>query len=609
MIIQSINAENFRRYELLTIENIPESGLITVDGDNEAGKSTISDALCFSLFGRTFLIEQDNVHKLVNWDADYCATTIQFRKSGTHYSLTRTCDKTGLIAAQLLDADDNIIADEVNDVDQCLLDIIGYGYDTFADSFYLMQRELTTPTSDSIKNMVGINHYSKLIEEFDDESNQDRQELDFLRPKFENLFQEIEEIGLDETWLPELVETRESLETVNLDKQKYSRLLSQLRTEYPDDQPQYQKYLSRFTFFNTLANSLLPLTVIIWLTWAIAEFFPQFLESLPFTEHPLFKSSLVTGGLMVIVIYASSLFYSWWLDSKIISPLKKKSNECKQILEGVLVQIEQAEVDIPERVNAMLVSIAEKPKLLPTSSISDINNTHFVQDICLYNSKVDETDSICESLEHSLTHQRDHISQHQSVLHDAIEAEMARTDEAGKLRKERNQVEKSIKNHSRNIKVNDQAIQLLKVSAKQFSEQFNAIITENSSRILPHFTNGRYKQIKIDDTIQVKIFSNEKDDFIDFNEVSSGTQRQIMLSLRFAMSEQLAINTDNQHQFILLDEPFAFFDHARTVETLTTLPTASDIVNQIWVFSQEFPTEITPKKIIHCEVNNTQLSV
>ena len=607
MIIQSIHAENFRRYEILTIDNIPEKGLITIDGNNEAGKSTISDALCFSLFGRTFLIKQDKLHKLVNWNAEYCATTIHFRQSGSNYSLTRTCDKTGLVAAQLLDADDNIIADEVNDVDQQLLDIIGYGYDTFADSFYLMQRELTTPTSNSIKNMVGIDHYSSLIKELDESSQEDRQELDFLRPKFENLFQEIEEIGLDETWLPELIETRESLELLNVDKQKYSRLLTQLKEEYPEDQPKYQKTHARFSFFNTLANSLLPITVIIWLTWAIAEFYPQWIETLPLASHPLFKSSLITGGLMVATIYAASLFYSWWLDSNIISPLKKKSSESNQILDGVLAQVNQTEADIPERVNTMLTSIAETPHLLPTASLPAVDNTHFAQEVSHYAIESEAVIHTLDGLDHDLTHQRNQIAQHQSVLHDAIDAEMARTDEAGKLRQERNQLEKRIKAHTRQIKVNDQAIQLLKSSAQEFSQQFNYIITENSSRILPCFTNGRYKQIKIDDAIQVKIFSSEKDDFIDFNEVSSGTQRQIMLSLRFAMSEQLAINKDNQQQFILLDEPFAFFDHDRTLETLNVLPTVSEVISQIWVFSQEFPTEITADKTIHCDMQQTQL--
>ena len=608
MIIQSIHAENFRRYDVLAIENIPESGLITVDGNNEAGKSTISDALCFSLFGRTFLIDHKHAHKLVNWNADYCATTINFQKSGRHYSLTRTCDKEGLVAAQLLDGDENVIADDVKAVDLQLQNILGYGYETFADSFYLMQRELTTPNSDSIKNMIGINQYADLIDEFNENTKNDKKQLGVLRPKFESLFQDIEDIGLDETWLPELIETRETLETLATDKKKYSHLLDQSIKEYPEDQPIYQKTLSRFNLFNTLANSLLPITIIIWALWGLAEFFPDVISQLPFADHTNFKATLLTAGLIVICIYAVSLFYSWWLDGKIISPLQKKADEAKSILEGTLTHISRSSEDIPERIEKMLISIAETPDLLPVSNSSHITNNKFVKNICNYSSDIEETVIAFNDLKHDLTYQRHHIAHHQDVLHDAIEAEIARTDEAGRLRQERNNVKKQITSHSKNIKVNNQAVQLLKSSAAKFSEQFNNIITENSSRILPSFTNGHYSQIKIDNDVNVRIFSNEKDDFIDFDEVSSGTQRQIMLSLRFAMSEQLAINKDSEHQFILLDEPFAFFDHERTIETLNALPTASDVVNQIWVFSQEFPEETQADKAIHCSTDSCQLT-
>ncbi len=609
MIIQSIHAENFRRYEILTIEDIPEKGLITIDGNNEAGKSTISDALCFSLFGRTFLIDRNNTHKLVNWDSDYCATTVQFRKGGTNYSLTRTCDKEGLVAAQLLDDEENIIADEVKEVDEKLLSILGYGYETFADSFYLMQRELTTPDSDSIKTMVGINEYADLIDEFNADSQNNRDQLDVLRPQFEDLFQEIENIGVDETWLPELVEARESLENLNTDKQKYTRLLDQTIKDYPKDQPHYQATLSRYNIANMLSNILLPFMIMIWVLWGLSEFFPKVLQKAPLLLDPTFKNTVLMTGLVVAAFYAVSLFYSWWLDGKTLQPLKRKADEGQRTLSGTLTHINQVDEDIPDRVKKMLVSIAETSNLLPKSSLPQAKDSSFISKITNYTSETSEATQILVDLKQDLKQQRNVVSRHQDVLNNAIEAEMARADEAGQLRQKRNKIGMEIKACSRKIKVNDQANQLLKHSAAKFSAQFNQIITETSSRILPSFTGGHYSQIKIDNNIQVKIFSNEKDDFIDFDEVSSGTQRQIMLSLRFAMSEQLAINKDNQQQFILLDEPFAFFDHERTVETLEALPESSDVVNQIWVFSQEFPKEITASKAIHCDVSDAQLLV
>ena len=53
MLIESLLAENFRKYETLEINDIPVNGVITVSGANESGKTSIGEAICFALFGRT----------------------------------------------------------------------------------------------------------------------------------------------------------------------------------------------------------------------------------------------------------------------------------------------------------------------------------------------------------------------------------------------------------------------------------------------------------------------------------------------------------------------------------------------------------------------------
>ena len=607
MIIQSIYAENFRRYSKLSIENIPIQGIITVDGDNEAGKSTISDALCFALFGRTFLIEPKNVHKLVNWTAAYCVTTINFRKSGLYYSLTRNCDKSGHMSAQLLDNNKQVIADSVDSVAQKLYAILGYDYDTFADSFYLMQKELTAPNNDSIKNMVGINQYYRLIEECLGSNQEIEQQLQQLQPQLTQHTHAIEAIRLDETWLPDLVESREVLENLTNNKQKYLHLLEQTTRAYPQDQVPYRKILPRYTLFNTLANLLLPTMIMIWLFWTGLEFFPQLLAQLPFKLPDNSNVAALNGGLAVALSYATCLFYSWWLDGKVITPLKRKAQEMRRILEGALQHARQTDEAIPSRVKSMLITTAQTVNLLPKAARNKISNRQFIKKICHYHYSVAEAKELLKDIQHALVRQRNHISYHHGILNDAIDTEMERTHRAGILRKEHTQIKQHIQRHQRHRKVNEYSIKLLETAAQQFLQQFNHVITQSASQMLPSFTNGRYSQVKIDEQLNVSIYADQIAAFIDFDEASSGTQRQVMLSLRFAMSEQLAINKDNKRQFILLDEPFAFFDQKRTTETLLALSEVSEVVNQVWVFSQEFPKDIEVAKAIHCTTNSTQL--
>jgi exonuclease SbcC len=76
---------------------------------------------------------------------------------------------------------------------------------------------------------------------------------------------------------------------------------------------------------------------------------------------------------------------------------------------------------------------------------------------------------------------------------------------------------------------------------------------------------------------------------MDLEEISSGTQRQIMLAVRLALSQELVRSAVDGKQFVFLDEPFAFFDRERTLKSLQVLPGLSDEITQIWIVSQEFP--------------------
>ncbi len=57
MIINRLKAENVLKYARLELDPIPAAGLIAIIGDNESGKSSIGESICFALFGRTFSLD------------------------------------------------------------------------------------------------------------------------------------------------------------------------------------------------------------------------------------------------------------------------------------------------------------------------------------------------------------------------------------------------------------------------------------------------------------------------------------------------------------------------------------------------------------------------
>jgi exonuclease SbcC len=155
------------------------------------------------------------------------------------------------------------------------------------------------------------------------------------------------------------------------------------------------------------------------------------------------------------------------------------------------------------------------------------------------------------------------------------------------------------------IRVRDLAGELLAGAVHYISQRFNTEVRNLSADSLPRFTNGRYQHLQIDQDLKVRAFSNEKRDFMDLDEISSGTQRQIMLAVRLALSQKLVNSTIQGPQMLFLDEPFAFFDETRTASALAVLPQVSRDFTQIWVTSQTFPKASRFDLTIECNARES----
>jgi DNA repair exonuclease SbcCD ATPase subunit len=161
----------------------------------------------------------------------------------------------------------------------------------------------------------------------------------------------------------------------------------------------------------------------------------------------------------------------------------------------------------------------------------------------------------------------------------------------------------------RRIQTRELVCDLSAHGAQHIATTFNRDIRDLVSRTLPLLTQGRYEHLKIDENLDVQVFSNQKRDFMKLEEISTGTQRQIMLAVRLALSQQFINTTLSRPQFIFLDEPFAFFDEPRTRSALQSLPKLSDELTQIWIVAQAFPEGFGFDLEIHCGQGSDVLSL
>ncbi len=152
MIVRSIQASNFGRFESLSIENLPERGLVGVVGPNESGKSTIGEVLSFALFGRSGHERAPEEH--INWHADECEVRLDFLDDeGRRWRVIRRLDRSGTYMAFLSSCSEDWEPGEtlegVGRVERRLAELLGLDFGAFRYSFFLGQKELDLVRSDS----------------------------------------------------------------------------------------------------------------------------------------------------------------------------------------------------------------------------------------------------------------------------------------------------------------------------------------------------------------------------------------------------------------------------------------------------------------------------
>ncbi len=194
-----------------------------------------------------------------------------------------------------------------------------------------------------------------------------------------------------------------------------------------------------------------------------------------------------------------------------------------------------------------------------------------------------------------------------AALTERIKADIETLEHIHTLRELRARLETSKVTIRDRMATSELAIELIAGAAKQMTFDFNRSVRQGMARVLPSLTEGRYQYLRIDDELKVRVFSSEKQDFVSFEEISGGTQRQIALATRLALSEALVRNAVHDTQFLFLDEPFAFFDAQRTRNSMQALPRVSDDLTQIWIAAQEAPAGAGAEVHLECTTGNDRL--
>jgi len=623
MLIKSLEANDFRKYKNLTISDLPEYGVITISGLNESGKSSIGEAIFFALFGRILNIDETDLKKLVRWGAEGASVKLTISNhSGGNYLIHRTIDASGKSSARLTQLnDDQLIAEDNDACNAAIIEILGYDYSTFSDSIFLAAQDLSNPDSDSssIKQMAGIGQYAQISDELTAAGIAHRDNAKKLKPEIKQKQIALDALKIDENWLPELVDSREVIDLESKEKLLLNGELAEFGSVYQIRQKQHKQARSGWRFFNTLMWVFMPLMLIAWGLWIIFNFFPEIITKLASQDNvspyidPIGRYVTEWGfvATMVLVLLTSlALIFKWRSEYKIDNQLAYAENLSSTLAKSHA----HSQRSLDELMTARLRQSLQG-RIQPQSALSsppqDDNQrlSKLAKQTLDYSAQSNEVTNTVKRLRDTLDLQQRELDDFHKPLEKTISDEKQRSDEAGEIRSSMQVLQQALNADEREVIVQETGVKLLQRASDVLIQNFNASVTQLTEKTMPMFTEHRYKKIRISKDLSVHVYSEEKMDWVDFDEVSSGTKRQILLAVRIAMSEQLAKNTGNQKQFIFLDEPFTYFDQDRTKAALASLPKVSDVVCQIWVVAQEFPEDSYADKTIHCpDTSNDLLS-
>ena len=610
MIITDISAENVLKYARLELKDLPESGIIAIHGPNESGKSTVGETVCFALFGRTFSLEAEELDKLIRWGESRCSVSLRFRPGdGEHYEIARFLDREGNQGARLsLVGQDKPMARGVEAVENRLYDLLGYGFEEFIESFYLAQREITTPHPHSyaIKAMAGISTLEYLSDDYAGEIELEKEAVEEIQQQAAGLEQELEELAVDPELLPAMESERDGL--VEEDTRALAEIedVEAASTTYQESLPSVRGAAGRRRWARFLAFLSFLVAVELMADWWLFtrmrdHDFTRMLESFLSSLIPSWGQQFVPWLLYGAIAFAF-LFLLFWIRSAALTRLMARLRESADSLAEKIRSLHREQSAEPAASAVTPDSAEDASSTQEEGDESTVEPTvdaalrpdadeaeRLCQRIVIFNAETSETMDLVSREKAWISLESRHRQELIRDLENRIQTENERLRKADGLQQGIEGLQEKMAGKERVIHLRELARELLDGATRQLSHRFNHDLRDLVGRTLPLFTEDRYEHLQIDDELTVRVFSKEKRDFMDLEEISSGTQRQIMLAVRLALSQELVRSAVDGKQFVFLDEPFAFFDRERTTKSLQVLPGLSDEITQIWIVSQEFP--------------------
>lgn len=182
-----------------------KDGVFLIVGQNGAGKSSLLEAIVFSLYGVGVRYGKRSPLDYVRSGAEYCQVKFSFLRKGKKYEVVRRVRTKDRSSEALLLVNDKVVASQRSLVDEKLKEVMEASYESFISTFFLPQgmvSSLLTATRAKINEVVfdvlfEKKKLAKIIEKVSDAFKDAQRERDELLRRVNEMKDEIEKLDLD----------------------------------------------------------------------------------------------------------------------------------------------------------------------------------------------------------------------------------------------------------------------------------------------------------------------------------------------------------------------------------------------------------------------------
>lgn len=254
----------------------------------------------------------------------------------------------------------------------------------------------------------------------------------------------------------------------------------------------------------------------------------------------------IMGGIKGVTISQFRKIYNQYRE------LNRKKEAIKNQLQGIVGNQSLAEITQEEAAIARKLAVIEQQIESSTTKIK-LQPEEYL--------KLEDELQIIEKQMGKLTNQITEYRTHSKDISVSHEDLVCASEEIASLESELERIESRYKAYLlTRKKIEEARICVLEEAAQEFHT--------NIADYLSRFTKGRYQKIRTDigkNGLSFQVYSSEKEQWIEPEELSSGTQDQIYLASRLRLLQLVAGQSKPP---LILDDPFSNFDNIRLAEVM-----------------------------------------